>query len=79
MPTALPRGHDALTPWIVVGTVWIMLAIASGLYFSFPIFFVALLEEFGWGPVEETLPRAMRRAKLRGGARRQHARRIPVR
>jgi MFS family permease len=32
----------------VVGAVWITLAIASGLYFSFPIFFVALLEEFGW-------------------------------
>jgi MFS family permease len=28
--------------------VWITLAIASGLYFSFPIFFVALVEEFGW-------------------------------
>jgi MFS family permease len=28
--------------------VWVTLAIASGLYFSFPIFFVALLEEFGW-------------------------------
>jgi MFS family permease len=35
-------------PWIVVGTVWVTLAISSGLYFSFPIFFVALLEEFGW-------------------------------
>jgi MFS family permease len=34
--------------WIVVGAVWVTLAIASGLYFSFPIFFVALLEEFGW-------------------------------
>ncbi|MGH7356105.1 MAG: MFS transporter [Candidatus Rokuibacteriota bacterium] len=33
---------------IVVGAVWVILAIASGLYFSFPIFFVALLEEFGW-------------------------------
>ena len=33
---------------MVVGVVWITLAIASGLYFSFPIFFVALLEEFGW-------------------------------
>jgi MFS family permease len=34
--------------WTVVGAVWLTLAIASGLYFSFPIFFVALLEEFGW-------------------------------
>jgi MFS family permease len=34
--------------WIVVGAVWIVLAIASGLYFSFPVFFVALVEEFGW-------------------------------
>ena len=35
-------------PWVLVGAVWVTLAIASGLYFSFPIFFVALLEEFGW-------------------------------
>jgi MFS family permease len=41
-------GRPALQPWIVVGAVWITLAVASGLYFSFPIFFVALLEEFGW-------------------------------
>jgi MFS family permease len=33
---------------VVVGAVWVTLAIASGLYFSFPIFFVALVEEFGW-------------------------------
>jgi len=32
----------------VVGVLWVTLAIASGLYFSFPIFYVALLEEFGW-------------------------------
>ena len=38
-------GRDAL---IVVGAVWVTLAIASGLYFSFPIFFVAFLDEFGW-------------------------------
>jgi MFS family permease len=33
---------------VVVGAVWITLAITSGLYFSFPVFFVALVEEFGW-------------------------------
>jgi MFS family permease len=33
---------------MVVGAIWVTLAIASGLYFAFPIFFVALLEEFGW-------------------------------
>lgn len=35
-------------PWVVVGAVWVTLAVSSGLYFSFPVFFVALLEEFGW-------------------------------
>jgi len=43
-----PRHPSPRHPWIVVGAVWITLAIASGLYFSFPIFFVALFEEFGW-------------------------------
>jgi MFS family permease len=42
-----PRGARR-QPWIVAGAVWITLAISSGLYFSFPIFFVALLEEFRW-------------------------------
>jgi len=44
-------GAMALPPrlaWVVVGAVWLTLAIASGLYFSFPVFFVALLDEFGW-------------------------------
>jgi MFS family permease len=48
MPTSPLAGRQALRPWTVVGSVWATLAIASGLYFSFPIFFVALLEEFGW-------------------------------
>jgi MFS family permease len=39
---------SARLPWLVVGAVWLTLAIASGLYFSFPVFFVALLEDFGW-------------------------------
>jgi MFS family permease len=48
MPTSPFSGREALVPWVVVGAVWVTLAVASGLYFSFPIFFVALLEEFGW-------------------------------
>ena len=38
----------APAPWVLVASVWVTLAIASGLYFSFPVFFVALYEEFGW-------------------------------
>src|SRR5437667_3899901 len=48
MPNSLASGRAALVPWMVVGAVWVTLAIASGLYFSFPVFFVALIEEFGW-------------------------------
>src|SRR5258706_9971974 len=46
VPTSTLSGRDAMTPWIVVGAVWITLAITFGLYFSFPVFFVALVEEF---------------------------------
>src|SRR5262245_59002844 len=46
MTGAMPR--SPWLPWVVVGAVWLTLAIASGLYFSFPVFFVALLDEFGW-------------------------------
>src|SRR2546427_3422850 len=48
MPNSPYSGRDAVLPWVVVGALWVTLAIASGLYFSFPIFFVALLDEFGW-------------------------------
>src|SRR5207237_2156214 len=41
-------GRSDRLPWTVVGAVWVTLALASGIYFSFPVFFVALLEEFGW-------------------------------
>ncbi|MGH7332972.1 MAG: MFS transporter [Candidatus Rokuibacteriota bacterium] len=40
MSIASPSGRAAVRPWMVVGAVWITLAIASGLYFAFPIFFV---------------------------------------
>ncbi len=48
MPTFPVPGRDATARSIVVAAVWMTLAIAFGLYFSFPVFFVALLEEFGW-------------------------------
>jgi MFS family permease len=48
MPTLPSFGHDAIARWTVVAAVWVTLAIAFGLNFSFPVFFVALLEEFGW-------------------------------
>src|SRR4030095_11342554 len=48
MSTPPRSGHQGSIPWVVIGTVWITLAITFGLYFSFPVFFVALVEEFGW-------------------------------
>ena len=35
-------------PWVTLTVVWLTLAISYGLYFSFSIFFVPLLEEFRW-------------------------------
>ncbi len=35
-------------PWLTLTTVWLTLAVSYGLYFSFSIFFVPLLEEFRW-------------------------------
>ena len=43
---------------IVVGAVWVTLAITSGLYFSFPVFFVALVEDFGWSRAAHEIGRA---------------------
>jgi MFS family permease len=44
--TAAPRA--ATSPWILVAAVWLTLGIAFGIQFSFPVFLVSLLEEFGW-------------------------------
>jgi MFS family permease len=48
VPPVSPPGRATIVPWVVVAAVWVTLAIASGIYFSFPIFFVALLDDFGW-------------------------------
>jgi MFS family permease len=34
--------------WRLIAAIWLTLGVAFGLYFSFPVFYVALLEEFGW-------------------------------
>jgi MFS family permease len=38
----------AASPWLIVVTVWLMLGVNFGLMFSFSVFLVPLLEEFGW-------------------------------
>jgi MFS family permease len=37
-----------VTRYAVVAAIWVTLGISSGLYFSFPVFFLPLIEEFGW-------------------------------
>jgi MFS family permease len=44
-PVTAHRGARAA---VVVASIWLILAVASGLFFAFPVFFVALLEEFRW-------------------------------
>ncbi len=41
VPPSPLSGPHAFTPWIVVGAIWVTLAIGSGLYFSLPIFLSA--------------------------------------
>ena len=36
------------SPWLLIATVWLMLGVTFGLMFSFSVFLVPLLEEFGW-------------------------------
>lgn len=35
--------------WLVVASFFVALTISQGIYYSFTVFFVALLEEYGWG------------------------------
>lgn len=48
MAEGAPTRHASAAPWVVVAGLWIVLAVAFGLFFSFPIFFVPLVEEFTW-------------------------------
>jgi hypothetical protein len=34
--------------WILVGTSFITMALVYGVWYSYSVFFVALLKEFGW-------------------------------
>ena len=34
--------------WVIVGISFIILALTYGVWYSFSVFFVALLKEFGW-------------------------------
>jgi len=36
------------SPWAMIAAVWLMLGVAFGVMFSFPVFLVPLLEEFRW-------------------------------
>lgn len=40
--------REGVTPWVVLAAVWFTLGAAYGLFFSFSIFFVPLIEEFRW-------------------------------
>ncbi len=42
------NGSRQATRWIVLAVVWLTLGVAYGLFFSFTIFFVPLIEEFHW-------------------------------
>ncbi|HEV8437705.1 MAG TPA: MFS transporter [Methylomirabilota bacterium] len=46
MTPGLPAARAS---WVVVGSLWLVLGVAFGLFFSFPVFFVPLVEEFRWG------------------------------
>lgn len=41
-------GSPRPAPWLVLAAMWLTLGVAFGLFFSFTIFFVPLIEEFRW-------------------------------
>ena len=47
MTDAAPS-HAPASPWLMMVAIWLTLGVAFGLMFSFSVFLVPLLEEFGW-------------------------------
>lgn len=43
-----PRGK-IFYGWVVVAASLVIMTIAYGIYFSWPVFYVAILDDFGWG------------------------------
>ena len=40
--------HESMRKWIIVGTTFVTLAVLYGAWYSYSVFLVALLKEFGW-------------------------------
>jgi len=41
--------------WVIVGIVFLIMSIAYAIYFSFPLFYVAILDHFGWSRAETAI------------------------
>lgn len=38
--------------WVIVGVTFVIMIVAYGIWWSFPVFYVAILDEFGWSRAE---------------------------
>jgi len=43
-----PSAHESRWGWVVVGAAFVTMALLYGLWYSYSVFLVALLKEFGW-------------------------------
>lgn len=48
MPRPAPAGRASVRAWIVLGATFISLGMVYGIWYSYSVFLVALLREFGW-------------------------------
>jgi MFS family permease len=48
-------GRRIFYGWIVVGIAFLIMSAAYAIWFSFPLFYVAILDEFGWSRAETAL------------------------